>query len=102
MTDTGAAVQPRIPSVSARECASAARALVQAGGIVVDEMLVPSADPGIKIYVRNKRPASMATFSAERTVLYVHGATYPASTLFDLQLDGLSWMEYIAARGFDV
>ena len=32
----------------------------------------------------------------------MHGATYPASTAFDLKLDGLSWMEYIAARGYDV
>jgi len=32
----------------------------------------------------------------------VHGATYPASTLFDLPLGGLSWMDYIAGRGFDV
>jgi pimeloyl-ACP methyl ester carboxylesterase len=44
----------------------------------------------------------MTSFRAERTVVYVHGATYPASTAFDLKLDGLSWMEYIAARGYDV
>src|SRR5262249_52369724 len=37
-----------------------------------------------------------------RAVLYVHGATYPASTAFALKLDGLSWMEYIGARGYDV
>lgn len=75
------------------------------GTIVMDEIMVPATGPdsaGIQIYVRNKRPASMATFSPERTVVFVHGATYPASTCFDLQLDGLSWMEYIAARGFDV
>ena len=70
--------------------------------IVMDEMMVPSSDPGIEIYVRNKRPADMTAFSPGRTVLYVHGATYPASTCFDLQLDGRSWMDYIAARGYDV
>jgi pimeloyl-ACP methyl ester carboxylesterase len=70
--------------------------------IVMEEMMVPSSTPGIEMYVRNKRPADMAAFRPERTVLFVHGATYPASTLFDLPLDGLSWMEYIAARGFDV
>jgi pimeloyl-ACP methyl ester carboxylesterase len=84
------------------EVAAAARTVVEAGGIVMDEMMVPSSDPDIEIFVRNKRPAEMTTFSPERTVLFVHGATYPASTCFDLQLDGLSWMEYIAARGFDV
>jgi pimeloyl-ACP methyl ester carboxylesterase len=64
--------------------------------------MVPSSDAGIEIYVRNKRPADMTSFRPERIVLYVHGATYPASTAFDLKLDGLSWMEYIAMRGYDV
>src|SRR6516162_3256949 len=49
--------------------------------LVTEEMMVKSPDPGIEIYVRNKRPADMGTFRPERTVLYVHGATYPASTV---------------------
>src|SRR6266576_6939724 len=70
--------------------------------LVTEEMMVKTADPGIEIYVRNKRPADMTSFRPEQTVLYVHGATYPSETAFDLKLDGLSWMEYIAARGYDV
>ena len=35
-------------------------------------------------------------------MLFVHGATYPAHTAFDMQLDGMSWMDYIASRGYDV
>ena len=70
--------------------------------IVMEEIMVPSSDPGIEIYVRNKRPAEMTSFRPERTLLYVHGATYPSETAFDLKLDGLSWMEYIASRGYDV
>jgi len=70
--------------------------------IVMEEIMVPSSDSGIEIYVRNKRPADMTSFRPERTLLYVHGATYPASTAFDLQLDGMSWMDYIAQRGYDV
>jgi pimeloyl-ACP methyl ester carboxylesterase len=81
---------------------AATQAPAQTSTIVMEEMMVPSADPGIEIYVRNKRPADMATFRPERTILYVHGATYPASTSFDLKLDGLSWMDYLAARGYDV
>src|SRR5213080_1423857 len=65
-------------------------------------MMVKTSDPGIEIYVRNKRPADMTSFRPEQTVLYVHGATYPSETAFDLKLGGLSWMEYIAARGYDV
>ena len=70
--------------------------------LIMEEMLVPALDPGIDIYVRNKRPADMNAFAPERTVLFVHGATYPAHASFDLKLDGVSWMETIAARGYDV
>jgi pimeloyl-ACP methyl ester carboxylesterase len=76
-------------------------ASAQTPTLVTEEMKVPS-DPGIEIYVRNKRPANLTTFRPERTLVFVHGATYPAHAAFDLKLDGLSWMEYIAARGYDV
>jgi pimeloyl-ACP methyl ester carboxylesterase len=81
--------------------ALASPAFAQSPKLVMEEMTVPS-EPGIEIYVRNKRPADMTTFRPERTVLFVHGATYPAHAAFDLKLDGLSWMEYIASRGYDV
>jgi pimeloyl-ACP methyl ester carboxylesterase len=70
--------------------------------LVSEDIMVKSPDAGIEIFVRNKRPANMTSFRPERTLVYVHGATYPASTAFDLQLGGVSWMEYIAARGYDV
>ncbi len=70
--------------------------------LVMKEYMVPSSDAGIELYVRNKRPANVASFAPERTVLFVHGATYPAETAFDLSLDGTSWMDYIAKRGFNV
>ena len=44
----------------------------------------------------------MTAFVPQRTLLFVHGATYPAHTAFDVPLGGLSWMDYIAGRGFDV
>jgi len=77
-------------------------ALAQAPRIVMEEMMVPSSDPGIEIYVRNKRPVDMTAFRSDRTVLFVHGSTYPAHTAFDLPLGGMSWMDYIAAQGYDV
>ena len=82
--------------------AFATAASAQSPRIVMEEMMVPAGDAGIEIYVRNKRPADLTAFRPERTVLFVHGATYPAHTSFDLRLDGLSWMDYIAARGYDV
>lgn len=77
-------------------------ASAQSPRLIMEEMMVPASDPGIEIFVRNKRPADMTSFRPERTVLFVHGATYPADCSFDLKLDGTSWMEYIAARGYDV
>jgi pimeloyl-ACP methyl ester carboxylesterase len=70
--------------------------------IVTESYLIPSGDPGIQLYVRNKRPGAMTTFRAERTVLYVHGATQASETTFDLALDGQSWMDHIAEQGWDV
>lgn len=70
--------------------------------LVTEEFMVPASDPGFQLYVRNKRPDSMTQFSKDNIVLFVHGATYPAETSFDLKLDGISWMEYIASRGYDV
>lgn len=77
-------------------------ATAQTPRVVVEEMMLPSSDPGIEIYVRNKCPADMTAFRSDRTVLFVHGSTYPAHTAFDLPLGGMSWMDYIAARGYDV
>jgi pimeloyl-ACP methyl ester carboxylesterase len=73
----------------------------QSQKLVMEEFMIPASDSGIEIYVRNKRPADMTRFSAERTLLFVHGATSPADTAFDLPLGGMSWMDYIASRGFD-
>lgn len=70
--------------------------------LVVEEFMVPSADNGISLYVRNKRLASMTSFNKDNVVLFVHGATYPSETGFDLRLEGLSWMDVLAQQGFDV
>lgn len=77
-------------------------ARAQPPGIAFEEFMVPGGDPGVELYLRNKRPEAGAAASPARTVLCVHGATYPASTGFDLPLAGVSWMDYIAGRGFDV
>ena len=70
--------------------------------IVTEEAMIESPQPGLKIYVRNKHAADLPPASPDRTLVFVHGATYPASTAFDLPLGGLSWMDYLAQHGFDV
>jgi pimeloyl-ACP methyl ester carboxylesterase len=70
--------------------------------IAMEEFMVPAVDPGIQLYVRNKHPQGMSNFAGDKILLYVHGATYPSETAFDLQLNGMSWMDYIARHGYDV
>jgi pimeloyl-ACP methyl ester carboxylesterase len=70
--------------------------------LVMEEFMIPGGDPGVQLYVRNKRPRDLASFRPDNVVLFVHGATYPSETAFDLPLEGMSWMDYIAARGYDV
>jgi pimeloyl-ACP methyl ester carboxylesterase len=69
--------------------------------LITEDITMPS-EPGIEIYVRNKRPADLKTFTPARTLLFVHGSTYPAHTGFDVALGGQSWMEFIASHGYDV
>src|ERR1700686_3251919 len=70
--------------------------------LTVESYLIPSGDAGIGLYVRNKRPASMTRFAGEKILLFVHGATYPSESAFDLPIEGASMMDLIAARGYDV
>jgi len=65
------------------------------------DTMIPSGDAGIQLFVRNKHPAGKET-STDKILLFVHGATYPAETAFDLPIEGVSMMDLIAARGYDV
>jgi pimeloyl-ACP methyl ester carboxylesterase len=80
-------------------CASAPSAPLQ---LTSEDLMIPSSEPGISLFVRNKRPAGMTSFSADRTVLFIHGATLPSESTFDLQVGGTSWMDSIARHGYDV
>lgn len=69
--------------------------------LVRREFMIPSDTPGIELYVRNKRRTDITRFGGERTLLFVSGSTYPASTTFDLALDGTSWMDVLAQAGYN-
>jgi pimeloyl-ACP methyl ester carboxylesterase len=73
-----------------------------ASEIVAEDHMIPSATPGIELFVRNKHLSDMATPSSDRTLLFIHGATYPAETSFDLPIEGASMMDLFARAGFDV
>lgn len=70
--------------------------------LALEEFTIPSSDPGIDLYVRNKHPKGVDRFPADHVLLFVHGATYPAETSFDLPVGGSSMMELLARHGYDV
>lgn len=74
---------------------------LEKGQITTEAFMVGTTDPGIKLNIRNKRPTGKERFTDDRIVLFVHGATYPSATGFDIDLPGGSWMDYTAHRGFD-
>ena len=80
----------------------AATALADEPKLATESYMIPSADAGIQLYIRNKHPAGVTTFPGDRILLYVHGATYPSETAFDLPLGGRSMMDYVAQQGWDV
>lgn len=64
--------------------------------------MVPAYDGAIELYVRNKHLDSMHEWKAERTVLCIHGSTYPGHAMYDTPLEGFSWADYLAGHGYDV
>ncbi len=70
--------------------------------IFAEEIMIASDTPDIELFVRNKRRADLTSFSSEKTILFVAGSTYPASTTFDLRLADMSWMDHLASGGYDV
>lgn len=69
--------------------------------IAAEDVMIPAADAGIELYLRNKRRADVQV-RPEAILLYVHGTSQAAEATFDLALDGLSWMDYVAGHGWDV
>ncbi|HET7885326.1 MAG TPA: hypothetical protein VFL62_03785 [Bradyrhizobium sp.] len=65
------------------------------------DVMIPSGDTGIELFVRNKHLAGRES-SPDKILIFVHGATYPAETAFDLPIEGVSMMDLIAMRGYDV
>jgi len=67
-----------------------------------DDFRIATETPGIELFVRNRRPTDIATFSAEKTIVMVHGATYSSGSLYDVPVGGFSFIDYLASGGYDV
>lgn len=69
----------------------------QDGQMQVTDHRIDSSLNGLKTVLRNKHVNADGP-----PVLFVHGATYPSTIMFDYAVDGVSWMDWMANRGFDV
>ena len=45
--------------------------------LVTEDFMIPAADAGFQLHVRNKRPANLTRFESGNVILFVHGATTP-------------------------
>lgn len=70
--------------------------------IIFEEHRIPSGTPGIELYLRNKRHRDVTTFSPEKTIVMVHGATFSSGSLYDVPLGGMSFIDFLAVGGYDV
>jgi len=87
--------------------ASAPETFAADGTPATEDFKVPASDPGIQLHLHNKHPAVAGPNLRRHVVLFVHGATFPASSTFDVALPGpdsthVSWMDELARQGFDV
>ncbi|PRH89394.1 alpha/beta hydrolase [Labrys okinawensis] len=70
--------------------------------IIVRAQLIASDTPGVQLQLLNKRPDGMNTFSPERTLVMMHGATFSSASLFDVPVGEGSFMDVLARAGYDV
>jgi pimeloyl-ACP methyl ester carboxylesterase len=61
----------------------------------------PSPHPGLSLFLRYLAPKA-ATPPSGRTVLYVHGGTFPSALSIAHRFDGRSWRDELNAAGFHV
>ncbi|WP_254432539.1 alpha/beta hydrolase [Magnetospirillum sp. SS-4] len=73
-----------------------------AGAAIVTEEFMISSPGDVKLYLRNKHPEALYDIKSDKTVLFLHGASYPAHSSFDHGFEGRSWMDWLAAKGYDV
>lgn len=81
---------------------AAAQKILPPSAIVTENLQFDARDDGIRLHIRNKHPEDYYSPTPEHTVLFLHGATFPGIATFDLAIDGYSWMDYLARRGYDV
>lgn len=73
-----------------------------AGSVLSEKRMIPSDTPGVRLQLINKRRRDLEGFSPARTLVMMHGATFPSASLFDVAVGGGSFMDVLARAGYDV
>ena len=79
-----------------------AQKVLPPSAIVTENLQFDARDDNLRLHLRNKHPEDYYSPKPETTVLFLHGATFPGIATFDHAIDGQSWMDYLARRGYDV
>src|SRR5256884_1778959 len=56
----------------------------------------------LQIFLRHLPPTRTGPGTGKRPVVIIHGSTLPSGTSAAFRINGVSWMDDLAARGFDV
>jgi pimeloyl-ACP methyl ester carboxylesterase len=64
--------------------------------IIAETRLIPTDTAGVQLQLINKCPDDLRHFSPKRTLMMMHGATFSAASLFDVAVDGVSFMDVLA------
>ncbi|WP_110657224.1 alpha/beta hydrolase [Salinicola halimionae] len=67
-----------------------------------EHYLIDSDTDGIRLQLRHRCRNDMVRKSSSNTVILMHGATFPSESLFDVSINGVSFMDVLATAGFDV
>ncbi|MGY3452293.1 alpha/beta hydrolase [Bradyrhizobium sp. USDA 4353] len=70
--------------------------------VMSERRLIEGPAPDVKLQLINKRRRDLQRFSAERTLVMMHGATFSSASLFDVAVGGASFMDVLAQAGYDV
>ena len=69
---------------------------------VTQDYHIDGADPGVRLFVRQKMAAGNKRFTDDNIVVFVHGATAPSVCDFDLGFKDYSWADWMVDKGYVV
>jgi pimeloyl-ACP methyl ester carboxylesterase len=69
---------------------------------VTQDYHIDGADPGVRLFVRQKMAQGNTRFTDDNIVVFIHGATGPSTCDFDLGYKDYSWADWMADKGYVV